>query len=127
MNTMMLALLQGRLRDAASNLQQRLHALKVEPDEATGDRTGDAVTRELLEVSQALDALQAGRYGSCHGCEQPMEPDELLRTPYRLRCRDCEGESPAARAAQRVLAPTWRCSQLMSSPAGIAPDTRATS
>ena len=28
MNTMMLALLQGRLRDAASNLQQRLHALQ---------------------------------------------------------------------------------------------------
>ncbi|MED5618916.1 TraR/DksA C4-type zinc finger protein [Ideonella sp. BN130291] len=111
MNTMMLALLQGRLWDTASSLQQQLQGAGTE-----AGRTRDAAAGLLHQVFQALDAVQAGRYGVCADCERDLEPDELLRKPYRLLCPECE-----------ALAPTWRRSQLISSPAGRAPDTRATS
>jgi RNA polymerase-binding transcription factor DksA len=86
MNTMMMALLQGRLWDAASSLQQRLRLL----DEGT-DRVGKAdIAGELSQVHSALDALQAGRYGYCSECEQPLELDQLLTKPHRLCCVACE-------------------------------------
>jgi RNA polymerase-binding transcription factor DksA len=83
MNTMMLALLQGRLWDTASNLQQQL--LGGEADVST-----DAAADELGEVFRALDALQAGRYGLCADCGCALDIDELLRKPQRLLCTACE-------------------------------------
>lgn len=93
MNTMMMALLQGRLWDAASSLQQRLRTLDAETDQA-GEA---ALAGELSKVIHALDALQAGRYGLCSDCGQDLEPDQLLLQPHRLRCMGCEshGEVPA--------------------------------
>jgi RNA polymerase-binding transcription factor DksA len=89
MNTMMLALLQGRLWDTASNLQQQL--LGGEADVST-----DAAADELGEVFRALDALQAGRYGLCADCGCSLDIDELLRKPQRLLCTACESGSEHA-------------------------------
>lgn len=98
MNTMMMALLQGRLWDAASALQQRLRSLEAGTDEA-----GEAdIARELSQVIHALDALQAGHYGYCSECEQPLEPDQLLLQPHRLRCAGCESHAEVPRFAQRA-------------------------
>jgi RNA polymerase-binding transcription factor DksA len=86
MNTMMMALLQGRLWDAASSLQQRLRLLDGETDPAAEA----ALAGELSQVIHALDALQAGRYGVCNECGQDLELDQLLTQPHRLRCMGCE-------------------------------------
>ena len=86
MNTMMMALLQGRLWDAASSLQQRLRSLDDEIDPA-GEA---AIAGELSQVINALDALRAGRYGYCSECERPLEVDQLLTKPHRLCCVACE-------------------------------------
>lgn len=95
MNTMMMALLQGRLWDAASNLQQQLRSL-----DAGTDQAGEAaLAGELSQVIHALDALQAGRYGYCSECDQPLEPDQLLVQPHRLRCAACDGPARGALAA----------------------------
>jgi RNA polymerase-binding transcription factor DksA len=101
MNTMMMALLQGRLWDAASSLQQRLRAL----DSAT-DEMGEAeIAGELSQVIHALDALRTGRYGYCGGCRQPVELDQLLTKPHRLRCISCEShEAHEAHADFAALA-----------------------
>lgn len=97
MNTMMLALLQGRLWDAASNLQQRLQALEG----ATGAAKEAAMAGELHQVFRALDAVQAGRYGYCDECDQPLEPDRLLLKPYCLVCTECEALGGDHKAATR--------------------------
>ena len=82
MNTMMLALLHGRLRDAASRLRERRRAAQADAGDATAD--------ELGEVFRALDALYTGRYGLCSDCGCALDPDELLRKPQRLVCAACE-------------------------------------
>ncbi|MEW6706892.1 MAG: TraR/DksA C4-type zinc finger protein [Pseudomonadota bacterium] len=103
MNTMMMALLQGRLWDAASSLQQRLRTVDRETDEA-GEA---ALAGELSQVIDALAALQAGRYGYCSGCGQALEPDQLLLQPHRLHCGACEPQLPrgAFAALRRVMPP----------------------
>ncbi len=97
MNTMMLALLQGRLWDTASSLQQRLRTPR-----ADGDSPADpALAGELSLVFKALDAVQAGRYGYCDECDQPLEPDQLLVQPYRLLCNECEALCPDSHKLSR--------------------------
>jgi len=86
MNTMMLALLQRRLRDAEATLRQRLLAL----DAAEASVKEAVVARELSQVFRALDAVQSGRYGYCDDCDAALEPDQLLLQPYRLLCPECE-------------------------------------
>jgi RNA polymerase-binding transcription factor DksA len=86
MNTMMLALLQGRLWDKASTLQHRL----LRQQAGQGESSDDSAAGELALVHRALDALHTGHYGFCHDCGQPLEPDELLVKPYRLQCERCE-------------------------------------
>jgi len=94
MNTMMLALLQGRLWDAATRLQHQLQVLEA---------SDDALADELTQVFAALDALQHGRYGQCGVCDRALELDQLLRKPHQLRCVACGTASwlpPQARGAQ---------------------------
>jgi RNA polymerase-binding transcription factor DksA len=83
MNTMMMALLQGRLWDSASSLQQRLHAHKAESEEP-------AIAGELSQVMQALEALHSGRYGDCTECGEAIDLDRLLRQPHKMQCPHCE-------------------------------------
>jgi RNA polymerase-binding transcription factor DksA len=108
MNTMMLALLQGRLWDTAATLQQRLQGLAPRRDkaslahwDATESQTPEAMESELSQVYGALDLLHEGRYGYCKQCERPLEPDELLIKPYRLLCPDCQDASPLGAAMQQ--------------------------
>jgi RNA polymerase-binding transcription factor DksA len=93
MNTMMMALLQGRLWDAASSLQQQLRAFDAEAADPVGEA---ALADELQQVIHALEALRTGRYGQCHDCGQALEPDQLLMQPHRLRCMGCEAQARTA-------------------------------
>jgi RNA polymerase-binding transcription factor DksA len=105
MNTMMLALLQRRLRDAESTLRQRLLAL----DSANASVKEAAVARELSQVFRALDAVQSGHYGYCDECDAALEPDQLLLRPYCLLCPECEalgGESQRSLMRRRAGAAT---------------------
>lgn len=99
MNTMMMALLQGRLWNAASALQHRLQTLASDSDQA-GEA---AIAGELSKVFEALDALQSGSYGFCSDCEQPLEPDQLLMQPHRLRCTACDSRSHQMHATFSAL------------------------
>ena len=97
MNTMMMALLQGRLWKTAAQLQQRLQR-------AGGEAwVDDAAATELSEVLQALEAVERGRYGRCGECDRPLEVDELLARPHRIACADCEAQSSPARTTSRRL------------------------
>lgn len=88
MNTMMLALLQGRLSTSATQLQHRLQAADEGAD--------DVLARELSLVLQALEAMEQGRYGRCRECDGELEVDQLLSQPHRLTCPECEARSRSA-------------------------------
>ena len=48
----------------------------------------DEVTRLLQEVDAALGRMNAGTYGLCATCHDPIEPDRLLANPLTEFCLD---------------------------------------
>ena len=60
---------------------------KLETTAATLGRA-DEVTRLLQEVDAALGRMNAGTYGLCATCHDPIEPDRLLADPLTQFCLD---------------------------------------
>jgi RNA polymerase-binding transcription factor len=46
--------------------------------------------RELRAVNQALDDLEAGRYGTCQECGEPIAKARLRALPFATRCVACQ-------------------------------------
>ena len=44
----------------------------------------------LAEVEHALEKYEAGTYGMCDGCGQPIEPDRLEALPQANLCLGCK-------------------------------------
>jgi DnaK suppressor protein len=53
----------------------------------------------LREVQQALHRFEAGTYGICHECEEPISAKRLDAVPWALYCVTCQ-EQIAQRAAR---------------------------
>lgn len=52
-------------------------------------RLGEAQRRELAQIDAALGRLDAGAYGTCADCAQPIDPRRLKALPYALVCAEC--------------------------------------
>jgi DnaK suppressor protein len=65
---------------------------------------------QLRLVEEALDRLEAGDYGTCIACEEPIPPKRLRALPWARYCIPCqesslldgENEEDEARARQPV-------------------------
>jgi len=61
---------------------------------------------EMLErIDTALRRLDAGTYGVCVDCDQPIASERLRALPFAARCRSCEEAREAAaprRSAARI-------------------------
>jgi DnaK suppressor protein len=62
---------------------------------ATFDRELDYTLEENAEgVLQAIDSalkhMDAGTYGRCQNCGQPISPERLEAIPWATRCIDCK-------------------------------------
>ena len=101
-------LLTGRLRE----LRADLHAAGQAQREVTGasahevtDRKEEAAQRQLSDldgaqeqrdfdemarVEAALQRLDAGTYGDCAGCGEPISLQRLQVQPAALRCAPCQ-------------------------------------
>jgi len=44
---------------------------------------------QLAAIDAALDAVQAGRYGTCARCGQPIAEDRMAARPAALTCVRC--------------------------------------
>jgi DnaK suppressor protein len=95
-----------RAREEASALA--LHEVTDRKDEATQyQQTGiDEVQAkrdrdEMAEVELALQRLDAGTYGDCADCGDPIALQRLMVLPAARRCAACQSarEQAAARAA----------------------------
>jgi RNA polymerase-binding transcription factor DksA len=69
------------------DLRRRLVALKFQL-EAAGRRR----LRRLVEVEGALRRLDAGEYGDCASCGEPISPGRLQADPTSTRCIECAAE-----------------------------------
>ncbi len=59
----------------------------------------------LARIDAALRRLEAGTYGICGDCDQPIASERLRALPFAARCRPCE-EAREAAATPRRSAPT---------------------
>jgi len=60
------------------NLSELLHLLS------------DSKRQEILQIDEALDRLQEGRYGQCLGCGEPIGIERLELRPYTRFCVSCK-------------------------------------
>lgn len=62
--------------------------------------TMDRLAQDLKLIDRALADLDAGRYGVCAECEEPIAPKRLKALPFATRCVACQAQSERlARAA----------------------------
>jgi len=57
--------------------QQRLESLE------------EAERGELARIDAALERMEAGQYGICRSCREPIEPRRLAAVPLALECAEC--------------------------------------
>ena len=72
------------------------------PESDLGDQATNTISREvLIELSsseramlklieQALDRLDAGAYGQCVNCQQPIQQKRLDAVPWARHCIACQ-------------------------------------
>jgi RNA polymerase-binding transcription factor DksA len=53
------------------------------------DGMNDEAVGELRDISRALARLDAGDYGICDKCGEPINPARLQALPYASRCIAC--------------------------------------
>jgi DnaK suppressor protein len=55
--------------------------------------------RELREVDRALEEMDAGRYGICLDCGEPIAAARLRALPFATRCVPCQAQLEGVRRA----------------------------
>jgi DnaK suppressor protein len=53
----------------------------------------------LAGIEAALLRLEAGSYGLCVACDQPIPSQRLRALPFAVRCQPCAGQRERAQAA----------------------------
>ena len=86
--------LSSRLDRIHLNVRRPLHADSKErakelEDQEVVDALGNEAREELAKVSDALERMDAGSYGLCCECGNPIGEKRLLAYPYAEECIDC--------------------------------------
>jgi len=45
---------------------------------------------EIETIEEALQRIEAGKYGRCRDCSRWIRPARLQVRPYAVRCRSCQ-------------------------------------
>ena len=53
----------------------------------------DRLARDLKLIDRALADIDAGRYGTCVECEEPIAAKRLKALPFATRCVECQAKS----------------------------------
>lgn len=72
----------------------RMDALAQREMNEAGRRTQQ---QELVSVKLALEAIEAGEYGLCRTCDEPIGFRRLHARPFSAVCLRCQGERERSR------------------------------
>lgn len=67
-------------------------ATETENDEVL-DALGNAARDEVEKIKQALSRIDAGTYGICLHCGEPIKNERLAAVPFANQCVRCAGNS----------------------------------
>lgn len=99
---------QGRLRAGRDD-----HGAEGRDDmERSDDNIRDDLSFALLEmkseslaaIDAALARVEAGQYGVCVACEQPIQSRRLRAMPFAVRCQPCANARERAHAGETTPA-----------------------
>lgn len=69
-------------------------ATELENEEVL-EHLGEAEREEIRQIRDALARLDAGTYGTCQRCGEPIQERRLRALPYTAICVEC-ADTPAA-------------------------------
>jgi RNA polymerase-binding transcription factor DksA len=75
---------------AAAGDSEGVHGWKASREGGTDLGVLEVFDRTLRQIDNALARLQAGRYGTCAGCEEPIPLSRLNALPFATRCVACQ-------------------------------------
>lgn len=93
--------LRSRLTSRLQRIDRHLHHREEPLPADSEERAGELGNRETLEsldgetsfelhqIDHALDRLDAGLYGTCESCRQPIGRDRLQVLPFATKCIQC--------------------------------------
>lgn len=84
---------QGRSDPASVAREVRDREEEADAQVTTGinDAEIERDVAELREIGEALQRLDAGRYGQCKDCDELIDPRRLAAEPFAVRCTRCQG------------------------------------
>ena len=50
---------------------------------------GNTGLEELQAIEAALDRIEAGSFGTCAKCGEPISPERLKAVPHAALCEEC--------------------------------------
>lgn len=62
-------------------------------------RLGESQRLEIARIDEALERLEAGIYGRCTDCGEPIEERRLAALPQASRCASCAEQNEGLTAA----------------------------
>jgi|SRR5688572_31906467 DnaK suppressor protein len=65
-------------------------AASITHDEEVAATMADRRARQLQQVTAALEDINAGRYGICRECDEPIAKARLKVVPFATRCVPCQ-------------------------------------
>ena len=86
--------LEARLERITANVRRGYHpdskerAKELEDSEVV-DALGNEARAEIAKISAALQRIDAGDYGACTECGNPISEKRLSVYPYANECIDC--------------------------------------
>ena len=86
--------LEARLERITANVRRGYHpdskerAKELEDSEVV-DALGNEARTEIGKISAALQRIDAGDYGTCMECGNPISEERLSVYPYANECIDC--------------------------------------
>ena len=74
--------------DQPMNNDSEERATEREHDEVL-DEMGNTGLEELQAIEAALDRIEAGSFGTCAKCGEPISPERLKAVPHAALCEEC--------------------------------------
>jgi DnaK suppressor protein len=77
-------------------LADPLDQVRSSMDREMAVRQVDHEARLAHDIQSALDTIEAGNYGICEQCEEPMPSRRLDAVPWARLCVSCQSEAEAS-------------------------------